>query len=309
MSASENESKKLHSDIIDRVREIRIQQGLSQVEFAKRIGVSPGNVGDWESPNKRSSPGVQPLLAIASGFDVSLDWLLLGKSQTKPNDNQEYLQKVGRVQRNEEHPLGISMSKWEENYHYPPSSERESISKLIPILRELPDEDIAALYGVAIRLAGRLQIHENKKRPPYEDRGLTIREKNLPEHYYVRLPLVGQVPAGDPIAAIENVDEFIDVPADLVDRPGTYFVLKVKGYSMKEADIIDGNLVIVKQQPDAENGEIVVAMTNEEDVTVKTFYREDGYIRLQPQNKEMEPIISRDVKILGKVIAVYRQAK
>lgn len=118
------------------------------------------------------------------------------------------------------------------------------------------------------------------------------------------LPLVGQVAAGAPILAAENIEQTIPLPAEVVGE--STFILKVKGESMIEAGILDGDFVVVRQQPTASNGDIVVALIDDE-ATVKTFHREADRIRLQPENATMEPIYVRDVTILGKVMALFRR--
>lgn len=121
----------------------------------------------------------------------------------------------------------------------------------------------------------------------------------------VELPVIGAVAAGSPIPAVENVETTIPLPTEIAREDST-FVLRVKGDSMVEAGIMDGDFVVVRQQPTAVNGDIVVAMLDDE-ATVKTFYREADRIRLQPQNPTMDPIYTRDVTILGKVVAVFRR--
>lgn len=121
----------------------------------------------------------------------------------------------------------------------------------------------------------------------------------------MRVPVIGTVTAGVPITAIENITDFISFKTTRnYDNP--LFALKVRGESMINAAILDGDTVIVEQQPIAENGDIVVALIDDTDATVKTFYKEDGHFRLQPENDTMDPIILDEVKILGKVIAVMR---
>ena len=120
----------------------------------------------------------------------------------------------------------------------------------------------------------------------------------------VNVPLVGDVAAGVPILAEENITDTISLPTDIVgDAPS--FLLSVRGESMIEAGINDGDYVVVRKQPTAYNGDIVVAMV-EDDATVKRFYRENGHFRLQPENPTMEPIIVPEVTILGKVVSLYR---
>ncbi len=122
----------------------------------------------------------------------------------------------------------------------------------------------------------------------------------------VDVPIVGKVTAGMPILAAENIEDTFPLPVDYVQN-STAFMLKVQGDSMVEAGILDKDLVLVKQQSTAINGEIVVALIGEE-ATVKTFYKEKGYVRLQPQNQYMDPIIVREnLSILGKVIGVFRK--
>ncbi len=123
----------------------------------------------------------------------------------------------------------------------------------------------------------------------------------------VDVPVVGRIAAGTPILAEQNVEDSFPVPARFVDG-GTNFMLTVRGESMIEAGIMDGDYILVEQQQTARNGEIVVAMVDgfESEATVKTFYKEDDHIRLQPENSAMSPIIVKDAKILGKVKGVFR---
>lgn len=119
------------------------------------------------------------------------------------------------------------------------------------------------------------------------------------------VPLVGEVAAGAPILAAENIEETVPLPEDMAGESS--FILRVKGDSMIEVGILDGDYVVVAQQNTANNGDIVVALLGEEEATVKTFYKETDRVRLQPENSELEPIYSRDVRILGKVIALFRK--
>lgn len=123
----------------------------------------------------------------------------------------------------------------------------------------------------------------------------------------VDIPVIGRIAAGTPITAEQNIDDSFPVPARFVGN-GTNFMLTVKGESMIEAGIMDGDYILVEQQNTARNGEIVVAMVDgfESEATVKTFYHEGDHIRLQPENSSMSPIIVHDVKILGKVKGVFR---
>ncbi|WP_438432897.1 transcriptional repressor LexA [Gorillibacterium sp. sgz500922] len=120
-----------------------------------------------------------------------------------------------------------------------------------------------------------------------------------------RVPLIGKVTAGVPITATENIEDYFPLPEHYVGDH-TVFMLTVQGDSMIDAGIHDGDYVIVRQQHTANNGDIVVAMTEEDEATVKTFYKEKDYFRLQPQNPTMQPILLKTVSILGKVVGVFR---
>jgi repressor LexA len=118
------------------------------------------------------------------------------------------------------------------------------------------------------------------------------------------LPLVGHVAAGQPVLAEENIEEYVEVPPVAGGERGEY-VLRVRGESMKNAGILEGDMVVVQPQDTARDGEIVVAMVGEE-ATVKRFFREEDHIRLQPENELMEPIRSKDVRVLGRIVGVMR---
>lgn len=123
----------------------------------------------------------------------------------------------------------------------------------------------------------------------------------------VKVPLLGKITAGNPITAIEQPDEYFDLPASLMPKSGEVFTLHVSGESMINKGIYDNDYVIVKRQNDAKNGDIVVAMTDENEVTLKTFYKEKDHIRLQPENDTMEPLIFPNITILGKAVGLYRK--
>lgn len=130
-------------------------------------------------------------------------------------------------------------------------------------------------------------------------------EYNMPDNL-VRVPMLGKVTAGSPIEAIEKPDEFFDLPVSLVPKEEKVFVLEVSGESMINKGIYDGDVVIVQEQKNARNGDIVVAMNDNDEVTLKTFYKEKDHIRLQPENDTMAPIILPNCTILGKAIGLYR---
>lgn len=123
----------------------------------------------------------------------------------------------------------------------------------------------------------------------------------------VEVPLLGKITAGSPIEAIEMPDEFFSLPAYLLPKGKEVFTLKVSGTSMINAGILDGDVVIVERKNTARNGEIIVAMTDENEVTLKTYYKEANHFRLQPENDTMDPIILNNVLILGKAIGLYRK--
>jgi repressor LexA len=159
---------------------------------------------------------------------------------------------------------------------------------------------------------GALETKGLIRRDPSKPRALEVLERDqkpaavapLPFNV-IRLPVVGAVAAGVPTLAAENIETTFSLPTELV-RDDATFVLRVKGDSMIDAGILDGDYVVVREQPDAVNGDIVVAQL-EDEATVKRFFRESDRIRLQPENSSMEPIYARDVHVLGKVVAVFRR--
>jgi repressor LexA len=174
--------------------------------------------------------------------------------------------------------------------------------------------------GAAVGLSSSSTVHAHLaaleakgliRRDPSKPRALEVvgRERSAPRQpefsNVIELPVIGAVAAGVPTLAAENVESTISLPTEVV-RDDATFVLRVKGESMIGAGIFDGDFVVVRQQSTASNGDIVVAQI-EDDATVKRFFREPDRIRLQPENPTMEPIYSRDVTILGKVVAVFRR--
>ena len=123
----------------------------------------------------------------------------------------------------------------------------------------------------------------------------------------IKVPLLGKITAGNPIEAIERPNEFFNLPSALVPQNKTVFTLEVNGESMINKGIFDGDYVIVQKQSTAQNGDVVVAMTDNNEVTLKTFYKEEDHIRLQPENDTMSPIILPNCVILGKAIGLYRK--
>lgn len=144
------------------------------------------------------------------------------------------------------------------------------------------------------------------RRDPTKPRAIEILDDdfNLVRREMVNVPIVGRVAAGEPLLAEQNIEDYFPFPVEYVSNK-ELFILQVKGESMVNAGILDGDYVLVEQTPSAENGDKVVALI-EDGATVKTFYREEGIIRLQPENDFMDPIIVQDVTILGRVIGVMR---
>lgn len=186
-----------------------------------------------------------------------------------------------------------------------------------PTVREIANavglKSTASVHSHLIALEEEGFIRKN----PFNSRAIEIVNENsnltydaIEERYdntvieTISLPIVGQVAAGIPILAIENIEDQFPIPAGYAPH-GTLFMLRVKGDSMIEAGILDGDMIMVKQQETADNGDIVVALIDDS-ATVKTFYKKDNKIVLQPENSSMEPIIVDTVSILGKVFGVYR---
>ena len=177
-----------------------------------------------------------------------------------------------------------------------------------PSVREICEatglKSTSTVHGHLIRLQNKGLIERDSMKPraislPYDRQPRPSERSDM-----LSIPIVGRVTAGVPILATENIEDYIILPQTMLGE-GEHYVLQVRGESMIEAGIMDGDYVVVRKQPDAYNGEIVVAMIDD-DATVKRFYRENGGFRLQPENPTMKPIIVRDVTILGKVISLYR---
>ena len=184
-----------------------------------------------------------------------------------------------------------------------------------PTVREIGDQvGLASPSTVHAHLAN-LERAGLLRRDPTKPRALELigRERREPEaassddHDVARLPLIGEIAAGGPLLAEQSIEDYVPMPASTKGD----FLLRVKGESMLDAGILDGDLVIVQRAQDARNGEIVVALAGDDEsadeATVKTFYREGGRIRLQPENASMEPIYAQHVQILGRVVGVFRE--
>lgn len=155
---------------------------------------------------------------------------------------------------------------------------------------------------------GHLKRLEKKgfiKRDPTKPRALEIAELSAPRKEMINIPIVGKVTAGLPILATENIEDTFPIPIEYIKHNRELFILKVTGSSMIDAGIQDGDLAIIEQNPVAKNGDIVVALI-ENEATIKRFYKEKDHIRLQPENKSMDPIIVDDCTILGKLVGLFR---
>lgn len=174
--------------------------------------------------------------------------------------------------------------------------------------------------GLAVGLASSSTVHghlsrlEEKgyiKRDPTKPRAIEITEtvgENINQENTIHVPVIGKVTAGIPITAVENVEEYFPLPAHFTSTHNSnIFILDVIGDSMIEAGILDGDKVIVRSQTIAENGDIIVAMTEDDEATVKRFYKEETRYRLQPENSTMEPIYLDNVSVLGKVVGLFRE--
>lgn len=144
------------------------------------------------------------------------------------------------------------------------------------------------------------------KRDPTKPRAIEIIKDPIAKKEMVDIPIIGKVQAGQPILAVENIEDYFTIPLNFVRGNNDLFILKISGESMIEAGIYDGDLAIIEKANYAENGEIVVALI-ENEATIKRFFKEDDKIRLQPENHTMAPIIVDDCKILGKLKGIYRE--
>ena len=174
-----------------------------------------------------------------------------------------------------------------------------------PSVREICDatglKSTSTVHGHLIRLEKKGLLYRDSMKP----RAISVpSDHQMYRTEMINVPIVGRVSAGSPILATENIEDYIALPQSMLGE-GEHYVLGVRGESMIEAGIMDGDYVVVRKQPTAYNGDIVVAMV-EDDATVKRFYRENGHFRLQPAHSTMEPIIVPEVTILGKVVSLYR---
>ncbi len=175
-----------------------------------------------------------------------------------------------------------------------------------PSVREICDavglKSTSTVHGHLMRLQKKGMLNRDPMKPRAME---VLGDPSFSRREVLAVPIVGQVAAGTPILAQENIEETMLLPADFLGD-GEHFILCVRGDSMVNIGMLNGDQVVVRKQPNANNGEIVVAMV-EDEATVKRFYKENGHFRLQPENDTMEPIIASDVTVLGKVVSLLRK--
>lgn len=180
-----------------------------------------------------------------------------------------------------------------------------------PTVREICDATGLASTSTVHGHLSKLEDHGYIVRDPAKPRAIEVTESGLEKiginEHTGKIPLLGVVTAGEPILAVEDAIDFFPLPDHLTYDAEDLFMLTIRGNSMINAGILDGDLVIVKRETTADNGDIVIAMTDEDEATCKRFYKEKDYIRLQPENDDLEPIILPNVTILGRVISLFRQ--
>ncbi len=177
-----------------------------------------------------------------------------------------------------------------------------------PSVREIANavglKSTSTVHGHLQRLEKRGLLHRDAMKPRAME---VVGDPNFVRNSTQAVPLVGNVQAGCPILAEQNLEEYVTLPDVMLSR-GDHFILRVHGNSMIDAGIVDGDYIVVRSQSDARNGEIVVALL-EDSATVKRFFREGDQMRLQPENQTMEPIYTRDATILGVVVSMFRLIK
>lgn len=186
------------------------------------------------------------------------------------------------------------LKKYTEDKGYPPSV-RE-------ICEAVSLKSTSTVHGHLKRLEKKGFI----KRDPTKPRALEISELSMQKKEMLDIPIIGKVTAGQPILATENIEDFFSLPMNYIKHDNELFMLKVTGESMIEAGINDGDFAIIEKTQAASNGDIVVALI-ENEATIKRLFRETDYIRLQPENKTMEPIIVKNCTVLGKLVGIYRK--
>lgn len=182
-----------------------------------------------------------------------------------------------------------------------------------PTVREIGDAVDLSSSSTAHKHLSRLETRGLIIKDPTKPRAIELTPKGLKaiaakpsRPSSSKIPMLGVVTAGEPILAVEEASDFFPIPPDLKYEEGSLFMLTIRGDSMINAGIFDGDHVIVRKQSTADNGDIVIAMTDENEATCKRFYKAKNFVRLQPENEKLEPIILEHVSILGKVVGLYR---
>jgi len=178
-----------------------------------------------------------------------------------------------------------------------------------PSVREIAEAvglaSSSTVHGHLARIESKGYIRRNPTKP----RAIEILDESYTEitkDNALYVPVIGKVTAGVPVTAVENVEEYTPIPSSTAHSDDQLFILIIEGDSMINAGILDGDKVVVKRQTTANNGDIIVALTDADEATVKRFYKETNHIRLQPENDTMEPILLDNVSILGKIVGLYR---
>ncbi|EQB87436.1 LexA repressor [bioreactor metagenome] len=200
--------------------------------------------------------------------------------------------------------IEIKSNKQSEIYEY--IKQQVALKGYPPSVREICQ---AVNLSSTSTVHGHLSRLEKKgliRRDPTKPRAIELLMESPIKKEMVDIPIVGKITAGEPILAQESIEDFFTLPLNFVKSNAELYMLKVSGESMIEAGIFDGDLAIIEKTSTASNGDIVVALI-ENEATIKRFFKEDGYIRLQPENSSMTPILVKDCKILGKLAGLYRK--
>lgn len=200
--------------------------------------------------------------------------------------------------------IEIKSNKQSEIYEY--IKQQVALKGYPPSVREICQ---AVNLSSTSTVHGHLSRLEKKgliRRDPTKPRAIELLMESPIKKEMVDIPIVGKITAGEPILAQESIEDFFTLPLNFVKSTAELYMLKVSGESMIEAGIFDGDLAIIEKTSTASNGDIVVALI-ENEATIKRFFKEDGYIRLQPENSSMTPILVKDCKILGKLAGLYRK--
>lgn len=200
--------------------------------------------------------------------------------------------------------IEIKSNKQSEIYEF--IKQQVSLKGYPPSVREICE---AVNLSSTSTVHGHLSRLEKKgliRRDPTKPRAIEILMESPIKKEMVDIPIVGKITAGEPILAQESIEDFFTLPLNFVKSTAELYMLKVSGESMIDAGIFDGDLAIIEKTSTASNGDIVVALI-ENEATIKRFFKEDGYIRLQPENSSMTPILVKDCKILGKLAGLYRK--